>query len=179
MARFEVPDGRDAREYTWELTGAMGVRAKEFSGAVYDEGRLPLREFEAVRMRTAQINGCRLCMAYRTGQDHATRGVGEDVPAEAFYEAVESWRTAEIFTDRERNAIEFAERYLCDPDPLAGDDEFWQRMRATFSDVEIAEIAMSVSAFFLRGRFAHVMGVDDVCEILPAPRPEQLADSRG
>ncbi|MGE0304361.1 MAG: carboxymuconolactone decarboxylase family protein [Acidimicrobiia bacterium] len=178
MARFEVPSDRDARDHAWALTGEMGERARDFSRTVYETGRLPLREFEAVRMRVAQLNGCRLCMAYRTARDHATRGQGEPIPDEAFYAAVEEWQTTQLLTNRERLAVEFAERYTCAPDPLAADDAFWQRLQSAFTDVEIVEMAMCISAFFTRGRFAHVMGIDDTCEILPPPIADPVSVDR-
>ena len=53
----------------------------------------------------------------------------------AFSEAVYNHSTLPT-TERERRAAEFAERFALDH--LAMDDEFWGRMRASFSDEEIA-----------------------------------------
>ena len=36
----------------------IGPAAAKFSQSVYDDGTLGLREFEAARLRIAQINGC-------------------------------------------------------------------------------------------------------------------------
>ena len=51
------------------------------------------------------------------------QGLSEDL-----YSAVEHHRTAAGFTDRERLAAEYAERFALDHTNL--DDEFWTRMRA-------------------------------------------------
>ena len=40
-----------------------------FSDAVYNKSSLPLREFEAARVRMAQINDCNVCLNWRTARD--------------------------------------------------------------------------------------------------------------
>ena len=50
-------------------------------------------------------------------------------PDEAFYAAVDQWRTSPLFSDRERTAIEFAERFAEEPKAIADDEDFWQRAR--------------------------------------------------
>ncbi len=69
--------------------GRTGARdrhpASKLSLAVYAKSTLGLREFEAARLRIAQINGCIVCMDWRTDRD------GEKVE-DGFFEAVENWR---------------------------------------------------------------------------------------
>src|SRR5450432_1668489 len=71
-----------------------------FSRSTYEHSRLPLRVFEAARARTAEINGCLACQAWRSardadafvktlgGSDQSVVTHGGAVPDEAFYEAV-------------------------------------------------------------------------------------------
>jgi alkylhydroperoxidase family enzyme len=95
-----------------------------------------------------------------------TRGTVVDngpAPDEAFYAAVTEWRTSPIYSNRERLAIEFAERFGTEPKSLASDEEFWAKARAAFTDAEIADLANSVAAWVGLGRVAHVLGFDEVC----------------
>lgn len=154
---------------------AIMAAAAGFSHAVYRETVLSLREFEAARMRTAQINGCMVCKGFRAARDApATFAVNGETPPrlvtnngpapdEAFYDAVEQWRGADCFSERERLALEFAERFAEEPKALAVDEAFWTRMHAVFSDTEIVDLAHCVAAWMGLGRIAHVLGFDTVC----------------
>ena len=51
------------------MTGPGDLYAKEIAGAgnafayaIYEHSTLPLRVFEAARIATAMINGCKICM---------------------------------------------------------------------------------------------------------------------
>ncbi len=71
--RIEVPEGKDPIRYVWgELVPGIGPAAARFSQSVYDDGTLGLREFEAARLRIAQVNGCLNCcgLAHRAGRRH-------------------------------------------------------------------------------------------------------------
>jgi len=178
MLRISVPTeeagdpyGFAARTHAREIMAA----AAGFSSAVYRETRLSMREFEAARMRTAQINGCMICQDFRAARDaERTFSVGGETPErlvtangpapdEAFYGAVSTWRSSALFSDRERLAIEFAERFGTEPQGLAADEDFWVRMNAAFSDGEIVDLAHCTAAWVGLGRVAHVLGFDTVC----------------
>ncbi|NKZ80314.1 carboxymuconolactone decarboxylase family protein, partial [Rhodococcus hoagii] len=77
------------------MVPGIGVAASRLSRAVYTQSTLALREFEAARLRIAQINGCIVCMDWRTERE------GERVE-DGFFEAVENWRTTGVFDDRTR-----------------------------------------------------------------------------
>jgi hypothetical protein len=49
-------------------------------------------------------------------------------------------------------------------------DEFWARMTARYSQVEIVELSMSVGSWLAFGRLNHVLGLDTVCA-LPSHAP--------
>ncbi|GAA3433757.1 carboxymuconolactone decarboxylase family protein [Kutzneria kofuensis] len=99
---IDIPPGKDAIGYVWgEMVPGIGTAAANFSLAVYQHSTLGLREFEAARLRIAQINGCLFCLDWRTERD------GQKVEEE-FLDAVADWRTTEAFDDRARLAAEYA-----------------------------------------------------------------------
>lgn len=178
MLRIDIPEadahdpyGYAGRTHAREIMAAGGG----FSKAVYQHSTLSLREFEGARARTAEINGCIVCQQFRAARDAAAmfaangvrpgRTIADNGPApdEAFYAAVSQWRTSPLFSDRERAAIEFAERFAEEPKVLADDEAFWSRAHALFSDGELVDLAHSVAAWVGLGRVAHVLGFDSVC----------------
>jgi len=157
---IDVPEGKDPIQYVWgEMVPGIGPAASRLSLSVYADGTLGLREFEAARLRIAQINGCLFCMDWRTERD------GEKVEEE-FAGAVTEWRTTDAFDDRTRLAAEYAERYALDHHGL--DEEFWARMAAHYSQREIVELSMCIGSWLAFGRLNHVLGLDTMC-MLPRP----------
>ncbi|MGW4004639.1 carboxymuconolactone decarboxylase family protein, partial [Streptomyces nigra] len=68
--RIDIPEGADPIPYVWgDLVPEIGRAAGAFSLAVYEHATLGLREFEAARLRIAQINGCQFCLDWRTERD--------------------------------------------------------------------------------------------------------------
>ena len=102
---------------------ASDRRRPRFAQAVYEHSTLGLREFEAARLRIAQINGCLFCQDWRTERDGVT-------VEDTFADAVTDWRTTDAFDERTRLAAEYAERYALDHHGL--DDEFWARFKAAY-----------------------------------------------
>src|SRR5262249_42713515 len=116
MARIEVPAGEGP-----EMFRAMALRP-QFEPAVpaWEKGggrsELDWRLHELVRVRVALINGCAICKSWRN-QVAFDAGVTEELLL-----TVDEAKTAPGFTDGERLAIEYAERYCMDPPSI--DDEF-------------------------------------------------------
>ena len=180
--RIDMPEDHQSEplkhvgeHYAPEIVGP----AMRFGTACYAKSRLSLREFEGARMRTAQINGCELCRGFRASRDLAGMfgaAAGEKAgviangpePDEAFYAAVADYRTSQIFSERERLAIEYAERTGLDPQGLARDEAFWARFKAAFSDEEIVDLTYCVAGWIGLGRAVHVLGLDQACAITPA-----------
>lgn len=157
--RIEVPEGTDPIMHVWgAMVPGIGPAAARFSQAVYDDGTLGLRDFEAARLRIAQVNGCLFCQDWRTERDGAT--VEDTFPA-----AVTDWRTTTDLDDRARLAAEYAERFAVDHHGL--DDEFWDRMKAHYSDAEIVELSMCLGSWIAFGRINRVLGLDEAC-VLPS-----------
>ncbi|WP_227983973.1 carboxymuconolactone decarboxylase family protein [Nocardia spumae] len=155
---IDIPEGKDPISYVWgEMVPGIGIAASKFSLAVYSDTTLGLREFEAARLRIAQINGCLFCQDYRTDRDGQKVEIGFD-------QAVTEWRTTDAFDDRTRLAAEYAERYAVDHHNL--DEAFWDRMTAHYSQAEIVELSMCIGSWLAFGRLNHVLGLDTVC-VLP------------
>lgn len=170
-----VPHAYVYKTYSPDLVLA-GLR---FSDATYAHSKLSLREFEGARSRTAQINGCQICMNWQTGRDlpayRASIGKPLDsalmnsaVPDDAFYAAISDWRTSPVFSDRERIAIEYAELLGTDPHGVAENDAFWTRAKAVFSDDEIVDLSYCLACWIGMGRVTHALGLDGMCSIGPA-----------
>ena len=154
---IDIPEGQEPIGYVWgEMVPGIGMAAANFSLSVYEHTTLGLREFEAARLRIAQINGCLFCLDWRTERE------GLKVEEE-FADAVTQWRTTGAFDDRTRLAAEYAERYALDHHGLDG--EFWTRMTALYSQREIVELSMSIGSWLAFGRLNHVLGLDTVCAL--------------
>src|SRR5690606_19244825 len=154
---LDVPDGKDPIQYAWgELVPGIGPAAAHLSLAVYEHTTLGLREFEAARLRVAQLNDCAFCLDWRTERD---RRKVED----GFADAVTEWRTTDALDDRTRLAAEYAERYVLDHHGL--DEEFWDRMTAHYTQREIVELSMCIGSWLAFGRLNRVLGLDTMCVV--------------
>ena len=83
--------------------------------------------------------------------------------SEELYKNVSQWQTYPEYSDAERVAIEFAEKFATDHTAL--DDAFFDRMREHFSDDEIFEISVCVGTWLAMGRITMVMGIEVSCPI--------------
>jgi AhpD family alkylhydroperoxidase len=157
--RVELPADKEPVTWVWgEAVPKIGVPAAMFSAAVYEHSTLTLREFEAARIRIAQVNHCEFCLDWRTER------AGEKVD-EQLYDDVAAWRTASSLSEREQLAAEYAERFAVDHLSLDEDEAFWQRMKSAYTDAEIIELTMCVGSWIAFGRLNHVLGIDAVCEL--------------
>ncbi|GAB3200307.1 carboxymuconolactone decarboxylase family protein [Nocardioides hungaricus] len=156
---IDLPEDVDPIMHVWgDLVPHIGVAASRFSMSVYEHTTLGLREFEAARLRIAQINGCLFCQDWRAERD-GVRVEG------TFADAVLAWRTTRDFDDRTRLAAEYAERYALDHHGL--EDGFWTRMKAHYTDREIVELSMCLGSWLAFGRLNRVLGLDTAC-VLPS-----------
>jgi alkylhydroperoxidase family enzyme len=87
--------------------------------------------------------------------------VAQQGASEELYAHVAEYRSWPGYTDRERLAIEFAERFVVDHTNM--DDEFFGRLRAQFGDDEIVDLGLCVAIFMGLGRFLRVLGIDQAC----------------
>ena len=171
MPRLSVPDGTDPLMHAWVgVAPELTVPAAQLSSAVYEKSALPLREFEAARVRIAQINDCSLCLNWRSARDVASRAAEGDSIDEEFYAQIgnSEW---DGFSEREVLAAEYAALFA--ENHLAMDDAFWGRMRAAFTDAEIVDLSVCVGMWLSQGRLNRVLDIDGPCRI-PTPGPSPI-----
>jgi AhpD family alkylhydroperoxidase len=102
---------------------------------------------DLVRLRASQINGCAFCVDM-----HATdaRKGGE---TERRLAAVVVWRETPFFTERERAALEWTEAVtLVSQNHVP--DAVWEVVKPHFSDEEIVDLTLLVSAINSWNRLA-------------------------
>jgi alkylhydroperoxidase family enzyme len=153
MARLDVPagEGGDAVQI-WSLQPELGAAATRFVHAAYNKSILPTRVREAARTRIAQLNDCTVCLAFRADTVRA-QGLDED-----FYAAVGSPGEAAL-NAQERLAVEYAERFAIDHASI--DDQFVERLRGSFTDPEILDLTICLSAFLGLGRTLRALGITE------------------
>jgi alkylhydroperoxidase family enzyme len=164
-----------AKAYSSPIVEASIAYCKQ----TYQHSTLSLREFEAGRYRTAQINGCTICIDFRAGAqlpsyfDSFGGDIGKSVhangpaPDEAFYQNVENWRDHPGYSERERLVIAYAEGMGCNPHDIAYDEEFWSRAKLAFTDQEIVDLSFCIACWMGVGRANHAMGLDGACAVPP------------
>ncbi|WGS51531.1 carboxymuconolactone decarboxylase family protein [Paraburkholderia sp. D15] len=102
---------------------------------------------ELVRLRASQINGCAYCVDMHVTD--ARKG-GE---TERRLATVVVWRETPFFTDRERAALEWTEALtLVSHEHVP--DAVWETVRPHFSDEELVDLTLLVSAINTWNRFA-------------------------
>ncbi len=163
MPRIAVPEGKDPMMFLWtERATALAHPAGGFSHAVYASSTLPIREFEAARVRTAQINDCQVCLNFRSATDVLERAAEADDIDESFYAHIGEYDW-DGFSEREKLAAEFAERFALDHRNI--DDAFWTRLHAAFSDDELVELGLCIGSWVAFGRMNRIFDVDGACRI--------------
>jgi AhpD family alkylhydroperoxidase len=102
---------------------------------------------ELIRLRASQINGCAFCVDMHTTD--ARKG-GE---TERRLATVVVWRETPFFTDRERAALAWTES-LTLVSQTHVDDATWDEVRPHFSDAELADLTLLITAINGWNRFA-------------------------
>jgi AhpD family alkylhydroperoxidase len=92
-----------------------------------------------VELRVSQLNGCAFCVDMHVKQ---LKIAGE---SELRLYHVVIWHESPLFTDRERAALEWAE-VLTKLPPQGVPDDVYERVRAQFSEKEIADLSFAVIA---------------------------------
>jgi AhpD family alkylhydroperoxidase len=158
VARIVVPDGPGGdAAMVWSLRPEMAGMVDRMITTAYQRSNLPAVEREIVRMRIAQLNACDACATFR-----APSVVDAGITDEE-YAHVEEWRTCSGYTDRQRLAIEYAERFAADHRTI--DDELFARLRTGFADDEILDLTLCCAVFLGLGRTLEVLGISDNCPL--------------
>jgi len=101
---------------------------------------------DLVRLRVSQVNGCPYCVDL-----HSARA-RKDGEMAARIDMLEVWRETPLYTDRERAALAWAEAVT----DIAGThvpDAVWEAARPYFSEREIVDLTLLVTAVNSLNRF--------------------------
>jgi AhpD family alkylhydroperoxidase len=180
MARIHPVDlGVDAAELDQAMRVQLGVggiishRPEIAAGfgavtdAINQNGTLPRRLVELIRLRIAFHNQCRSCMAIR--YDAAVQdGVTEDLVC-----SLERPAEADDLTDAERAALCFADLFATNH--LAIDDAVYDDLRRYFTEGELVEIGLNCALDLGMGRLTATWDVtDDLSDAFKAPYDERI-----
>ena len=113
-------------------------------------------------VRVSQLNHCRFCVDLNSATV-LKRGIGEDK-----LWALEDWRGSNLFEERERAALEYAEAITASDREV--DDRLMARLRAHFDDDTIVELTALIAFQNLSSKFNAALDVppQGFCR-LPAP----------
>jgi AhpD family alkylhydroperoxidase len=94
---------------------------------------------ELVKIRASQINGCAYCLDMHTKD---ARAIGE---TEQRIYALNAWREAPFFSDRERAALEWTDAVTQVADSHVPDDVY-ERVRQHFAEGELVSLTYAIVA---------------------------------
>ena len=94
---------------------------------------------ELVKMRASQINGCAYCLDMHSKD---ARAAGE---TEQRLYLLDAWREIDLYSDRERAALEWTEAVTRVSEGHVPDDVF-AAARAQFSEQELVDLTMAIVA---------------------------------
>ena len=154
MARIDVPDGPGGdAAMVWSLRPDMAGMVQKMISTAYQSSKLPASEREVARMRIAQLNACDACATFRAPS------VVEAGVTEATYRELDAWRTSSEYTERQRLAIEYAERFAVDHHQI--DDDLFERLRSHFADDEILDLTLCLAVYLGLGRTLEVLQITE------------------
>ena len=91
--------------------------------------------------------------------------------SDELYQHVNQYHDHPGFTDRERLAAEYAERFAIDH--TAVDEDLWNRLRSMFSDPELLELTITIGFCVGMGRAYQVLDIERDFEVLWSREPNQ------
>ena len=103
------------------------------------KGGLDSRLLDLVRMRASQINGCAYCLDMHSKD---ARAAGE---TEQRLYGLTAWRETPYYSARERAALDWTEALTLLTDGHVP-DEVYERVRAQFSEDELAHLSLAIVA---------------------------------
>ena len=137
----------------WSLRPEMAGMVQKMITTAYQASKLPASEREVARIRIAQLNACAACATFRA-PSVVEAGVSEEA-----YRNLDDWRTSPEYTERQRLAIEYAERFALDHRDI--DDELFGRLRTHFADDEILDLTLCLAVFLGLGRTLEVLQITE------------------
>jgi len=92
-----------------------------------------------VEIRVSQINGCAFCLDMHIRE---AKAVGE---TDDRINLISAWHEVDLYTERERAALQWAELLTRLADGHVGDDDF-AAVREEFTEVELANLSLAIVA---------------------------------
>lgn len=129
----------------------------EFVGQVW-EGAMDSATLEMCRVRMAMLLGSEEDAAFRSpqaaGGGAAIEWKAGAAELEAKLLALSEWPTSPLFTEADRAALDFCEKYVIDPYAIT--DEDCVEMNRCFSEPELTNLTFALAAFegLIRSRVA-------------------------
>lgn len=117
------------------------------TNAALASGSLDLPLLELVYLRISQINGCAFCL-----DKHSTT-LRECEVEQAKLDCLAGWKASELFGERERAALAWAET-LTFVSEKGAPDELYEPLKTHFSDAEISDLTLAVSLMNAFNRLA-------------------------
>jgi AhpD family alkylhydroperoxidase len=133
----------------------------QFQKSLRENGILPRRLVELIRLRVSFHNQCRTCMSIRYA-DSAEDGVTDGLVC-----SLERPQESEDLTGAEKAALAFADKLATDH--LSIDDETFARLYDHFDVSQVMELCFQVATFVGFGRMVAVLAITD-------DLPEEYAD---
>ena len=162
-----APDPRIAAVFA---RGNAGLAWMEFWVRLMNEGVLPHRLKEMVRIRMSVAQHCGYCSSIRTSQGK-NEGLTEDIIAETM-----DFENSTRLTEREKAAIRFSLRFKA---AKTDEDETYADLRKHFDELEILELSVVCWQVDGGGKVAKLVNVvswEEACSLNPAFR--KVADTK-
>ena len=124
----------------------------EFAGEIW-EGAMDTGTLEMCRVRMAMLLGSQEDTAFRSPQA-AGGGAADAAELEAKLLALSEWPTSPLFSEADRAALDFCEKYVIDPYAIT--DEDCVEINRWFSEPELTNLTFALAVFesFIRSRVA-------------------------
>jgi AhpD family alkylhydroperoxidase len=131
-------------------------------GALWEYSTLDATTKEMMRLRSAFLNGCKLCQVSR-GVAAKDEGLTEDTIAK-----IQTFRESDIPVPQ-KLALEFAERWILDR-AYSIDDELIDEMKQHYTEPQIVEIAIAMGNFEAFHKFNNAFDLDSPIELFETGR---------
>ena len=130
----------------WKVDNEGIRKLREVESYIHHCGLEPAL-LELVRLRASQINGCAYCIDMHTKD---ARAAGE---TEQRLYVLSAWHEAPFYTDRERAALAWTEALTLISETEI-DDELYDSIRLHFSENELVDLTLAITAINSWNRFA-------------------------
>jgi alkylhydroperoxidase family enzyme len=165
--RVDVPEGREPLEHILNHLGTpmlVDTRKRMFR-IMYDapETSLSPREREVMRFPMTAMMGCPICNSVRMWRDWP--GFSDPIEEDFYVNAETLNLNWPGYSARERLLLEFVDRFANQIEGLNGDDEFWTKMHANFSDTEIGDVVVMCGTWLGVGHSLKALGIGSVCAV--------------